>query len=449
MAEPYRRGTHAVWEITLKCNLACTHCGSRAGDAREDELSTEECLDLVHQMRDVGIGEVTLIGGEAFLRKDWMQISQEIDRCGMKATMTTGGYGITPEQARRMVEAKISAVSVSVDGLATTHDRLRGKLGSFRWAMEAIRHLAAEGIYVGTNSQINRRSAAEMPLLYEALREAGIKAWQLQLTVPMGNAADNHDILLQPHELLDLYPMIAHLVRRARDEGVVVQAGNNVGYFGPYERMLRDRRSDTHDYMFYRGCQAGTKVIGIEADGKIKGCPSLPSGPYTGGNVREHGLAAILNDTPELTFNELQGTDRATEHLWGFCASCEVAEVCRGGCSWTAHVFFDRRGNNPYCHHRSLVQASRGIRERVELRRAASGLPFDNGEFALVEEPLDAPWPEDPRHFTLEKVRWPEAWLADEPDLVAGLAAERDHAVAVYREREAARAATASAGPGE
>src|SRR5712671_4515982 len=41
------RPIYAVWEITLACDLACRHCGSRAGRARPDELSTEACLDLV------------------------------------------------------------------------------------------------------------------------------------------------------------------------------------------------------------------------------------------------------------------------------------------------------------------------------------------------------------------------------------------------------------------
>ena len=49
----YQRITHAVWEITLKCNLACSHCGSRAGDARTNELSTSEALDMVRQLADV------------------------------------------------------------------------------------------------------------------------------------------------------------------------------------------------------------------------------------------------------------------------------------------------------------------------------------------------------------------------------------------------------------
>lgn len=64
----YRRIAYAVWEITLRCNLACVHCGSRAGPPRATELSTEEAFDLVRQLAEVGITQVTLLGGEAFLR---------------------------------------------------------------------------------------------------------------------------------------------------------------------------------------------------------------------------------------------------------------------------------------------------------------------------------------------------------------------------------------------
>jgi MoaA/NifB/PqqE/SkfB family radical SAM enzyme len=81
------RPIYAVWEITLKCDLACRHCGSRAGHARPDELDTAECLDLVHQMAALGVKEVTLIGGEAYLRDDWTQIVREITASGMMATM--------------------------------------------------------------------------------------------------------------------------------------------------------------------------------------------------------------------------------------------------------------------------------------------------------------------------------------------------------------------------
>lgn len=414
MSTNYHRVSYAVWEITLKCNLACSHCGSRAGQARAQELSTTEALEVVRQLAEVGIKEVTLIGGEAFMRPDWLEIAKAITQAGMLCGMTTGGFGISLETARRMKGAGIDSVSISVDGgKPETHDRLRGKAGAWKSAFRTIGHLRDVGLRFGCNTQINRLSAPEFPLIYEQIRDAGARGWQIQLTVPMGNAADNAEILLQPYELLDLYPMLARITKRAKREGVRVQPGNNIGYYGPYERLMR---GGGNEWGFWQGCNAGLSTLGLEADGAIKGCPSLPTTAYTGGNIRDRSLREIIEQTEALQFNLSAGTPQGTEHLWGFCKTCEFAELCRGGCTWTAHVFFDRRGNNPYCHHRALEQAKRGVRERVYPKVLAQGLPFDNGEFALIEEPLNAPWPEnDPLHFTADRVQWSDSWQ-DEPN---------------------------------
>jgi nif11-class peptide radical SAM maturase 3 len=416
----YRRISYAVWEITLKCNLACQHCGSRAGHERTDELSTEEALDLVRQMADIGIKEVTLIGGEAFLRSDWLDIAQAITDAGMVCGMTTGGYGITLETAQKMKAAGIRVVSVSVDGLEATHDRLRGRQGSWQWAFKTMNHLKEAGIHFGCNTQINRLSGPEFPMIYEKLREAGFFAWQIQLTVPMGNAADNSEILLQPYELLDIYPMLARVAQQAQKDGVRIQAGNNIGYYGPYERLLRGAGDP---WTFWQGCSAGLSAIGIEADGAIKGCPSLPTAAYTGGNVRNQNLRYIVEETEELRFNLGADTPKGTDHLWGFCKTCEFAELCRGGCSWTAHVFFDKRGNNPYCHHRALTQAEQGVRERLTIKRRAEGIPFDNGEFEILEESVNAVWPEDDvLHFTGDRIQWPVSWAKpQEPEVLSSV----------------------------
>lgn len=407
MSKEYHRISYAVWEITLKCNLACSHCGSRAGQARSQELSTEEALDLVQQLAEVGIKEVTLIGGEAFLRPDWLEIAQAITQAGMLCGLTTGGYGISLDMARRMKAAGIAVVSVSTDGLEATHDYLRGRKGSWKSGLRTMSYLKEVGIPFGCNTQINRLSAPEFPLIYEHIRDAGARAWQIQLTVPMGNAADNADILLQPFELLDLYPMLARVTQQANREGVKVRVGNNIGYYGPYERLMR---GGGNEWVFWQGCNAGLSTLGLEADGAIKGCPSLPTAAYTGGNIRDRSLREIIDQTEELRFNLGADTPQGTEHLWGFCKACKFAELCRGGCTWTAHVFFDRRGNNPYCHHRALEQAKLGLRERVQPKVRAQGLPFDNGEFAIIEEPLDAPWPEnDPLHFTADRIQWSDS----------------------------------------
>lgn len=326
------RTTYAVWEITLKCNLACGHCGSRAGDARVDELSTEEALDLARQLAEVGIHEVTLIGGEAYLRPDWLEIAAELTRLGITVTTTTGGLAITPRLAEKMREAGIQGASISVDGLEATHDALRGVPGSHHAALRAMKALREAGLHVACNTQINRRSWPELPALYEILRDAGMHSWQVQLTVPMGHAADNAEILLQPYDLLEVFPLLAELGERARADGVRLAPGNNVGYYGPYDGLLKGQGLDHPVY--YTGCEAGTRTLGIEADGTIKGCPSLPTQAYRGGNVRELSLAEIMADAPELQFNFApRYTPESVAHLWGFCAGCEFRELCRAGCN--------------------------------------------------------------------------------------------------------------------
>jgi radical SAM protein with 4Fe4S-binding SPASM domain len=408
-----RRRAHAVWEITLRCNLACAHCGSRAGSSRPAELSTDEALHLVDQLAEIGINEVTLLGGEAFLRPDWLSIARAVVEAGMKCSMTTGGWGVTEGMAARIKDAGISVVGISVDGLEPTHDALRGRKGSWQRCFTTMDRLARAGVRIGCNTQINRLSAPELPRLYEHLREAGIFAWQVQLTGPMGHAADRPEILIQPSELLDVFPLLARVARRCRRDGISLQPGQNVGYYGPYERLLR---SGGDPWGFWTGPVEGIAVIGIESDGSVKADPTLPSADYVGGNVRDRPLREIVEESDRLRFNLGAGTESGTSHLWGFCQSCEYAELCRGGDTFTAHVFFGRRGNHPYCHHRALVQQDRGVRERLTLEVAASGQPYDHGLFSIVEEPADAPWPaEDALRFTADKVLWPPGWADGEP----------------------------------
>src|SRR5499433_3773246 len=122
---------HAVWEITLACDLKCHHCGSRAGKRRSAELTTEECLDLVRQLARMGTREVTLIGGEAYLRRDWLQIIREVRDCGMDCTMQSGGLNLTEDRIKAAVDAGLQGLGISIDGLREVHDKLRGVKGSF------------------------------------------------------------------------------------------------------------------------------------------------------------------------------------------------------------------------------------------------------------------------------------------------------------------------------
>lgn len=416
---------YAVWEITLACDLGCRHCGSRAGPTREGELSTEQCLDVVRQMKEMGFREVTLIGGEAYLREDWDVIARAIVDAGMVCGITTGGRGFDAARIERAVQAGIAAISVSIDGLERTHDAQRGVKGAFASALETARRVAASPMRLSFNTQVNRLSLPELVALAELAVETRAIAWQVQLTVPMGRGADRPNLMLQPHELLDFFPLLAWLKEnKLQPNGIQLFPGNNVGYFGPYESVLRyGGRAGAH----WGGCGAGKWCMGFEADGKIKACPSLPSDQYTGGYFQTDTLAEVIAGAVEVT--HLRNRTRAD--LWGFCSTCYYADVCKAGCTWTSHCILGRAGNNPYCIHRALTFDQQGQRERLVFREAAPGRPFDHGRYDLEVE--DAPPADESAGATilgvpLETVMslpWQSGGLWSEAELKAALASVR------------------------
>jgi radical SAM protein with 4Fe4S-binding SPASM domain len=380
---------YVVWELTLACNLKCIHCGSRAGHRRARELTTDECIDVIRQLAELGTREISIIGGEAFIRRDWLTIIRAIRDHGIDCTMQSGGYKLSSSMLRSAVDAGLLGLGVSIDGPEALHDRLRGVRGSYREALRVLDDCRQIGLTASVNTQITASVMPDLPEVMETIIAAGARYWQVQLTVAMGNAVDHDDILLQPYDLATLMPLLAELHLKGRARDLTLLPGNNIGYFGPHEVLWRGP-----DRGYYSGCPAGQNVIGLEADGTVKGCPSLATDRYGAGDVRSASIAELWTSHPALQFNRERGTD----DLWGFCRDCYYAEACRGGCTWTADSLLGRRGNNPYCHHRVLTLAERGIRERIVKVEDAPALPFATGRFALIEEPL-------PRESTLEAWR--------------------------------------------
>jgi radical SAM protein with 4Fe4S-binding SPASM domain len=296
----------------------------------------------------------------------------------MTPLLTTGGRGLTAERAAAAAKAGLASASVSIDGEAATHDRLRGVVGSHAAALAALENLRAAGVRISVNTQINRLSMPELPAVLDRLIANGGHSWQLQLTVAMGRAADEPDVLLQPYDLLELFPMIDRLADRCREADVLLWPGNNVGYFGPVESKLRGSMPLGHMV----DCGAGRHGIGIEADGTIKGCPSLATANWAGGNVREHRLRDIWERAAPLRYNR----ERTVDSLWGFCRTCYYANECKAGCTWTSEALLGRPGNNPMCHHRALEMQRAGKRERLVQIESAPGVPFDQGRFELIVE---------------------------------------------------------------
>src|SRR5262245_18034471 len=181
----HQRPIFVVWELTLACDLRCVHCGSRAGQPRRNELTTDECRTVIEDLAELGTREVTLIGGEAYLRRDWLDIVRAIRAAGMGCSLQSGGRRLARGRLLAAREAGLQSLGISLDGLPDLHDRLRGVPGSFAAAIGALRSAHDLGLPTTANTQLTAAVVPQLPELMEQLVELGVASWQVQLTVPM------------------------------------------------------------------------------------------------------------------------------------------------------------------------------------------------------------------------------------------------------------------------
>ena len=245
---------HVVWEITLACDLKCLHCGSRAGHRRPSELSTAECIEVVDALARLGTREVTLIGGEAYLRKDWVDIIRAVRSHGMYCAIQTGGRNLTPQRISDAVAAGLNGLGVSLDGLAPLHDKLRGVQGSFLRALDTLKRAREADLNISVNTQIGADTIPDLPELMDTIIDVGAQQWQIQITVAMGNAVEHPELLLQPFRILELMPLLARLYHEGAERGLLMAVGNNIGYFGPYEHVWRGFGDER---VHWSGCRPG------------------------------------------------------------------------------------------------------------------------------------------------------------------------------------------------
>jgi len=312
----------------------------RARRARRDELTTADALDVVDRLADLGTKEVALHGGEAYLRDDWLEIVRAVRARGMQCTMVTGGRGITARLAQQARDAGMTRVSVSVDGPESTHDDVMGWKGSHAAALQATGYLRDAGVPVGCNTQINPRNFRELPQVLAIILRFDPYGWQVQLMVPMGREADHEDLWLQAYDMLELMPLVARMRDCCDEGGLKLWPGDNVGYFGPHEHKIRFELTHSGHS---GGCGGGIIALGIEAHGDVKGCSAMGSQGFVAGNVRTARLADLWKGAPELCITR----NFQVDDLWGFCRTCYYAQVCKGGCVWTAGSLLGRRGEQP------------------------------------------------------------------------------------------------------
>ncbi|MBO4495197.1 MAG: radical SAM protein [Clostridiales bacterium] len=307
---------HLFFELTSACNERCFHCGSNCSVPGPEELSTEEfkaILDQVKEDFDISRLQLCITGGEPLLRKDFFEIMNYAKKLGYKWGMTSNATLITKDVAHKLAEAGMGTISVSIDGLQPTHDKLRGMKRAYELAMQGVQNLIDEGAFhaVQITTVFNHDNLKELDELFEIMKGIDIDSWRVINLEPIGRALSRPELMCTPDDLRKMFEFI----RKARKEEYPVVYGCS-HYLGlDYEVEVRD---------WYWLCNAGVYTASIMSNGDIGACLDIERNPRTiQGNIRKERFKDVWENKFGI-FRRNKADDSS------MCRECVHKKYCRG-----------------------------------------------------------------------------------------------------------------------
>ncbi|MCK4257500.1 MAG: radical SAM protein [Halanaerobiales bacterium] len=332
-----------IWELTNACNAKCLHCGSQSGKCRDNELTLEEVLRVCDELKETGCERITLMGGEFFLSPHWEAVCKRLVENNIRVAPLTNGLLLNEKNIMKLKELGIDRLGISIDGLEETHNYLRGVPNLFSRLIENLKKAQSKGFKIAIITAVSAVNLNQLPELYKFIKELGIRVWQVQIVEDVGNANQNSELHLT---LEDVYKLAKYVAKfRREDNDMKILLGDNVGFYTTFEPLIRDNP--------FTGCAAGRQVVGITANGDIRGCLSVYGDKENiEGNIRERSFKDIWEDPNLFTVYR----NRTVDKLTGFCAECKYNNLCRAGCSSLAYSLTGKFYENPFCLHKYEVE---------------------------------------------------------------------------------------------
>jgi SynChlorMet cassette radical SAM/SPASM protein ScmE len=320
-------------DITNRCNLRCRYCYhfESPGDAGRD-LPAGEWLRFFEELNRCAVTEVTLAGGEPFIREDLKEILGGIVKNRMRFAILSNGTLIDDDTAAFLASTgRCNYVQVSIDGsIPTTHDAMRGK-GSFEKALQGLMTLRRHGVRSAVRVTIHRKNVHDLEGVAKfLLEEIGLSSIGTNSAGAMGLCRKNAEMVQLTMEERTL--AMETLLRLSKKYSGRIQA-----MAGPLAEArswleMEQARLEGREAMPNRGsltgCGCYRQHLAVRADGAITPCTMLSHIEL--GRINRDNLAELWREHGDL--NVLRERSGIPLSQFSFCEGCPYVNYCTGNC---------------------------------------------------------------------------------------------------------------------
>lgn len=210
------------WDITGTCNLKCIHCsaGGKYVQGKNKEISLEQKFEIIDRLAEGGVNKINLLGGEPLtLGDDFFSIIKYGVSKGISMSSNTNGLLLNNTVIKKMVDAEISGLTVSIDGPSPeTHDEIRGK-GTFKKIIDNVKdlteYISREDIpmNISVNTVLNKQNYRTVENMIDLCLSLGVDKWNLLKLWQVGHAKDNiNNLNLTTEDLINTAVRVARNV---------------------------------------------------------------------------------------------------------------------------------------------------------------------------------------------------------------------------------------------
>lgn len=182
---------YIAWNLTSKCNMACTFCYSRN---RGDDLSLDENKTLLDKLIRSSILEIGFGGGECFLYKGFFDLAKIASDANVRVSVTTNGSIYNNSIHKKIKDVGFHSIAISFDSSnADKHDAIRGK-GAFQRATETAQKLRQLQIPLDIVTVITKKNMNDVIGIANLARHLGARKVIFKEFKPSGLGLTNQEL---------------------------------------------------------------------------------------------------------------------------------------------------------------------------------------------------------------------------------------------------------------
>lgn len=301
-------------EITRSCNLNCKHCSVKAGTSRDNELSFEEIIDVIDQVKHLEAFSLFISGGEPFSHPRILDILDYIARNDIDCFVQTNGLLLTPEIISKI--PKSIYIVMSFDGLEHCN-QLHASNRDLSYYDTTFDLLRKNGLNFTVQFVAYKDNLDDLPKTYDYCIQKKIDMAALDLFC-VGRANLNRDIFPSKNDWESMEKLAdkkyAYEKKQQEFEREIFINSPNPYHFAFIQKLQE----------IFERTYSGVFACYVAADGVVyPDVMHAGEGLFPGGNIREKSLADIWNHS-FLDVRELVKWSK-----WEKCKTCPLnSEFC-------------------------------------------------------------------------------------------------------------------------